>query len=325
MATVVHQVDRPRGRPTAEQFAYLDVPTPAPAPGEALVENLYLSVDPYMREGMDTGEFGVPLEGRSVGRVVDSRAPGLAVGDLVFHRQGWRSHAVVAPGDVRILPRIPDVPVTAYLSVLGGTGLSAYVGLTRIARVRPGETVFISAAAGGVGSAAGEIARLLGAGRVVGSTGSAAKAAYLTAELGFDAAIDYREGDLPGRLAAAAPDGIDVYFDNVGGDHLEAAIAALRPRGRIAWCGAVAQYNSTVPPPAPRNLFDVVEKRLRLEGFLVREHTHLQPELEAFLIPHLREGRLVAAETVVDGLDRMVDAFLDMLDGGNTGKMIVKV
>ncbi|GAA3574740.1 NADP-dependent oxidoreductase [Nonomuraea rosea] len=325
MAIVVQQVARPQGRPAAEQFAYLDVPTPVPGPGEALVENLYLSVDPYMRERMDVGDLGVPMEGRSLGRVADSRDPRLTAGDLVFHRQGWRSHALVAPEDVRVLPETPGVPLTAYLSVLGGTGLSAYVGLTRIAGLRPGETVFISAAAGGVGSAAGQIARLLGAGRIIGSTGSAAKAKHLTAELGFDTAIDYRAGDLAGQLAAAAPDGIDVYLDNVGGDHLEAAIGVMRERGRIAWCGAVGQYNTAVAPPAPRNLYDIVGKQIRLEGFLVRDHRHLQPELEELLIPHLRAGRVIADETVVEGLTGMVDAFLSMLGGGNTGKMLVKV
>ncbi|MEV4225028.1 NADP-dependent oxidoreductase [Nonomuraea sp. NPDC049725] len=325
MAVIVHQVARPHEWPDTGDFAYVKIPDPVPGPGQALVENLYLSVDPYMRERMDTDDLGIPLEGRSIGRVADSRDPRLAPGDLVFHRQGWRSHAVVAPEDVRILPRAPGVPVTAYLGVLGGTGLSAYVALTRVARLREGETVFVSAAAGGVGSAAGQFARLLGAGRVVGSAGSAAKAAYLTSELGFDAAIDHRAGDLGGRLAAAAPDGIDVYVDNVGGDHLEAAIGALLPHGRVAWCGAVGQYNTPVAPAAPRNLFDVVGKQLRLEGFLVRDYGHLQPELEEFAIPHLRAGRLVAAETVTEGLDGMADAFIAMLRGGNVGKMIVKL
>ncbi|WP_248959656.1 NADP-dependent oxidoreductase [Sphaerisporangium perillae] len=320
MAVLVHQLARPHGWPTADQFAYVEVPTPVPGPGQALVENLYLSVDPYMREVMEEGELGAPMEGRSIGRVVQSHDPALAVGDLVFHRHGWRSHAVVVPGEVRVLRELPGVPLTAYLSVLGGTGLSAYVGLTRVAHLQPGETVFISAAAGGVGSAAGQIARLLGARRVIGSTGSAAKAKHLLESLGFDAALDYRAGDLAAQLAAAVPEGIDVYLDNVGGEHLEAAIGALRDRGRIAWCGAVAQYNSATPPAAPRNLYDIVGKRLRLEGFLVRDFGHLQPELEDFLVPHIRTGQVVADETIVSGLHNMVDAFLTMLRGGNTGK-----
>ncbi|MBC6468543.1 NADP-dependent oxidoreductase [Actinomadura alba] len=325
MSVIVHQIARPHGWPTADQFAYTEVPTPTPGAGEALVENMYLSVDPYMREAMDDRELGVPMEGRSIGRVVDSRASGLTAGDLVFHRQGWRSHAIITPDEARVLPEPPGVPITAYLGVLGGTGLSAYVGLTKIARLRPDETVFISAAAGGVGSAAGQIARLLGARRVIGSTGSAAKAEHLVNTLGFDAAVDYTAGDLAARLTAEAPDGLDVYFDNVGGDHLEAAITAMRDHGRIAWCGAVAQYNAVTAPAAPRNLFDVVGKQLRLEGFLVRDHRHLQPELEEFLAPHLRSGRVVVDQTVVDGITDIVDAFLTMLRGGNTGKMIVSV
>ncbi|MET7965067.1 NADP-dependent oxidoreductase [Micromonospora sp. NPDC005305] len=325
MSLVVHQVARPLGAPTSDQFAYLEVPTPVPATGEALVQNLYLSVDPYMREAMDEDELGTPMEGRSIGRVVRSSAPGLDVGHLVFHRQGWRSHAIVTPSDVRVLPEVPGVPLSAYLGVLGGTGLSAYVGLTRVARLQPGEAVFVSAAAGAVGGAVGQFARQLGAGRIIGSTGTAAKAAHLVSNLGFDAAVDYSAGDLAARLAATAPGGIDVYFDNVGGSHLEAAIDVLRDHGRIAWCGAVAQYNAPTAPAAPRNLFAIVAKRLRLEGFLVRDYQHLQSELETFVVPRLRDGRIVVDETVVDGLTNMVDAFLSMLSGGNIGKMLVRL
>jgi len=326
-AKFVHQVSRPQGVPTAGNFAFVEAPVPAPGPGTALVENIYLSVDPYMREAMDEGqwELNAPLEGRSIGRVVESRTPGLAVGDLVFHRYAWRTHAVVEPAEVRRLRPPAGVPLSTYLSVLGGTGLTAYVGLTKVAQVQPGETVFISAAAGGVGSAAGQIARLLGAGRVIGSTGSAAKAKHLTERLGFDAAFDYHDGPVGELLRRAAPEGIDVYFDNVGGEHLEGAIDVLRDHGRIAWCGAVSQYNSTEPPVAPRNLYDVVHKSLRLEGFLVRNHRDAQGELEEFLAPHLRSGRVRAEETVVEGFDHVVDAFLGMLRGENLGKMIVQV
>ncbi|MBC2877593.1 NADP-dependent oxidoreductase [Streptomyces sp. TYQ1024] len=322
----VHQTARPQGMPTAAHFAFVEEPLPAVPPGAALVENLLLSVDPYMREAMDSAwELNAPLEGRAVGRVVESRDPALAVGDLVFHRKGWRTHAVVSTAEgARVLPRHEGVPVSAWLGLLGGTGLSAYVGLTRVAKVRPGDTVFISAAAGGVGSTAGQLARLLGAGRVIGSAGSAAKVAHLVDDLGFDAAFDYHDGPVAEQLAKAAPDGIDVYLDNVGGDHLEAAIASMRPHGRIAWCGAVAQYNSAEPPPAPRNLYDIVEKSIRLEGFLVREHGDAQEEWEEFLVPHIAAGRVVRDETVVEGFDRVVEAFLGMLGGWNTGKMLVR-
>ncbi|NEB54354.1 NADP-dependent oxidoreductase [Streptomyces griseus] len=325
-ARSVQQVSRPSGRPTGAEFRFVDGPVPAPGPGTALVENVLLSVDPYMRENMDGDwELSAPLEGRSIGRVTASRTHGLTEGDLVFHRQGWRTHAVVRPEEVRVLPQAPGVPAEAYLGILGGTGLTAYVALTRIARIEPGETVYVSAAAGGVGSAAGQLARLMGAGRVVGSAGSPAKVRLLVEELGFDAAFDHREGRLAEQLAKAAPEGIDVYIDNVGGEHLEAAIGAMREYGRIAWCGAIAQYDASEPPPAPRNLFDLVGKSIRLEGFLVRNHRDAQEELERLLLPALAAGTVTDRHTVTEGFDGVVDAFLGMLDGRNTGKATVRV
>ncbi len=249
-----------------------------------------------------------PLEGRTVGRVVESRADALPVGAVILHRQAWRTHSVVTAEGAFLLPDFAGVPLSAHLSVLGGTGLSAWVGLTRIARLQPDETIFISA--------------MCIRDRIIGSTGSAAKAAHLTKNLGFDAAFDYHDGPIVERLREAAPEGLHVYLDNVGGDHLEAAIDALRDHGRIAWCGAVAQYNNLQsPPPAPRNLYDVVGKSLRLEGFLVRNHLDARPELYDFLVPHLRSGAVVPDETVVDGFDHVVDAFLGM----NTGKMLVRI
>ncbi|MFI6641047.1 zinc-binding dehydrogenase [Streptomyces sp. NPDC050504] len=325
----VQQAARPDGFPVPSDFALVEAPLPSPAPGQALVENLYLSVDPYHRELMDSdNELHAPLEGRAVGRVVASRAAGLAEGDLVHHRHGWRSHALVTPGEhgTRPLPGHEGVPLSAYLSILGGTGLTAYVALTRTLRLQPGDDLFVSAAAGGVGTAAARIARLLGAGRLIGSTGSAAKAEHLTQSVGYDAAFDYHAGPVAEQLAALAPDGIDAYVDNVGGDHLEGAIAALREHGRIAWVGAVAQYNDLAnPPAAPRNLFDVVEKSLRLEGVMVRNHTALQGEFEDFLVPHLRSGAVFADATVVKGMDGVVPAFLGMLRGENVGKMLVEL
>ncbi|NUR73689.1 MAG: NADP-dependent oxidoreductase [Hamadaea sp.] len=320
----VHQVRRPQGMPTAADFALVEETLPRLAEGQALVENAYLSVDPYMREAMADNELHAALEGRAVGRVVASRTPSLAVGDVVFHRHGLRSHALVRYDEVRVLA-VPDrVPLSAYLGIMGGTGLSAYVGLKRTADLRAGETLFVSAAAGGVGTAAGRLARLLGARRVIGSTGSAVKARHLTEHLGFDAAFDYHDGVLAG-LRAAAPDGIDVYLDNVGGEHLEAAIEVLRERGRIAWCGAIAQYNDPQnPPPAPRNLYAVVGKQLRLEGFLVRQNLDLRDELEALVVPEIQAGRLVSDETIFAGVERTVEAFLAVLRGENVGKMLVR-
>ncbi|OEJ33874.1 NADP-dependent oxidoreductase [Streptomyces subrutilus] len=330
-AHAVHQIARPTDFPTAAEFAFASFPVPEPVPGTALVENLLLSVDPYHRGLMDGGEGGfelnAPLEGRSVGRVIASRDPGLAEGDLVFHREGWRTHALVTLGaaGTRRLRVHEGVPLEAYLSLLGGTGLTAYAALTRTADLQEGEDLFVSAAAGGVGTAAGRIARLLGARRIIGSAGSAAKVRHLTGRLGFDAAFDYHDGPVGEQLAQAAPDGIDVYVDNVGGGHLEGAIEALREYGRIAWVGAISTYNGDRSPAAPRNLFEVVHKSLRLEGVLVRHHTHLQEELEEFLVPHLRSGRIGTDTTVVRGFDRTVDAFLGMLHGDNVGKMLVRL
>ncbi len=252
-ALTVHQIARPHGFPTAEHFAFIESPLPEPVVGSALVENLYWSVDPYHREMMDDvpGGFALdaPLEGRTIGRVIASRTPRLAEGEIVFHRQGWRTHAAVRPDEVRQLPRFEGVPLTAYLSTLGGTGLTAYVGLTRIARLQEGEDLFVSAAAGGVGTATGRFARLLGAGRLVGSAGSAAKAAHLTREVGYDAVFDYHDGPAADLLGKAAPDGIDVFVDNVGGEQLAAAMGALREFGRVVRVGTISQYNTPDAPP----------------------------------------------------------------------------
>lgn len=326
-ARAIRQRRRPHGMPVPEDFVETGLALPALETGDALVENLWLSVDPYMRECMDGDwELGGLLEGRSIGRVIETRSPELPVGALAFHRDGWRTHTVLTARDARVLPRYDGIAPQAFLGLLGGTGLTAYVALTRIAHLRTGETLYISAAAGGVGTAAGQIARLLGAGRIVGSTGSAEKVRMLTEELGFDAAFDHRAGPpVLAGLAEAAPDGIDVCLDNVGGEHMEAAIAAMRESGRIAWCGAIAQYHASSAPAAPRNLFDLVAKSIRLEGFLVSNHRGVRDELEEFLVPHLRSGRVVDRLSVTDGFERTVDAFLGMLRGENTGKSVVRL
>jgi NADPH-dependent curcumin reductase CurA len=325
--TAIRQLRRPDGEASREDFTFVTGELPALADGQILVRNLALSVDPYMREKMHWGGWdkGFGLEGRAIGRVAASREPAFAEGDLLFHRHGWATHAVLTKTDVRALTVPAGVAPTTYLGILGGTGLTAYVGLKRIARLQPGEDVFISAAAGGVGTAAARIARLMGAGRLIGSTGSAAKTAYLVNHVGFDAALNHRDpAPLAEQLTQAAPTGIDVCFDNVGAGHLEAAISVLRHHGRIAWCGAIAQYDSLDrPPAAPHNLYAVVSKALRLEGFLVRDHLDARSEFEDFLVPHVRSGRVPVDETVVEGFDRTVEAFLSMLRGGNTGKMIV--
>ncbi|MEU6857564.1 NADP-dependent oxidoreductase [Glycomyces sp. NPDC046736] len=323
--TYIQLVGRPNGFPTADDFAFREAPLPGLEPGTALVENLYLSVDPYMRQLMDeVWEFNTPLEGRTLGRVIASADERLKVGDVIRHRYAWRTHSLVPAEEAQPVNEYPGVPLSAHLALLGnGTGLTAYVGLTRILDVRPGETVYISAAAGGVGSAAGQIARLLGAGRVIGSAGSPEKVRHLVEDLGFDAAFDYHDGPVAEQLAKAAPDGIDAYLDNVGGDHLEGAIENLREFGRIAWCGGISGYNGEAAPV--RNIDDVLGKSLRLQGYMVRHHLDAREEMEARLVPLLQSGEIVSEETVVDGFENTVSAFLGMLRGENTGKMLVRV
>ncbi|MDT0529516.1 NADP-dependent oxidoreductase [Micromonospora sp. DSM 115977] len=326
----IHLAARPQGWPTADNFRLVETEVPTPGPGQIVVRNRYVSVDPYMRGRMNDVRSYVPpfaldapLDGGAVGEVVASEAEGLQPGDTVLHGLGWREYALL---DARAARKVdPDLaPVSAYLSVLGMTGLTAYAGLLDVAGMKAGETVFVSAAAGAVGSLVGQIAKLRGAAHVVGSAGSAAKVERLRA-LGFDAAFDYHDGPVRDSLKAAAPDGVDVYFDNVGGDHLEAAISAMKVHGRAAICGMIAQYNDTEPPAAPRNLALVIGKRLTLRGFLVGDHGHLRDEFVREMAGWLRDGRVSYDETVVDGIENAPEAFLGLLRGENLGKMLVRV
>jgi NADPH-dependent curcumin reductase CurA len=322
---------RPTGWPTPENFEIAQVEVPRPADGQILVRNLLMSVDPYMRGRMNDVksyappfQVGEPLDGGAVGEVVESTVDGFKPGDAVLHSLGWREYALVdAKHAVRVDPSV--APLGAYLGVLGMTGLTAYAGLLEVAAFQPGDTVFVSAAAGAVGSVVGQIARLKGAKRVIGSAGSAAKVKYLVEELGFDAAFNYKDGSVQQQLADLAPDGIEVYFDNVGGDHLEAAIAVANVHARMAICGMISLYNNTEPSPAPRNLAELVKKRLTLRGMLVRDHFHLQEQFVKEVGGWLHDGKLRYQETVVDGLANAPQAFLGMLRGENTGKMLVKI
>ncbi|SFC03336.1 NADP-dependent oxidoreductase [Streptomyces aidingensis] len=324
-----HLTARPHGWPAPDGFALREEPVRPPEEGEITVRNLHLSVDPYMRGRMNDVKSYVPpfrlnepMEGGAVGVVVASRAPEFAPGDQVLHGLGWREYATL-PARHATAVSGREAPLTAYLGVLGMPGLTAYAGLLDAGGFRPGDAVFVSGAAGAVGGLAGQIARLKGASRVVGSAGSDDKVRLLTEEYGFDAAFNYRSGPVRDQLRDAAPDGIDVYFDNVGGDHLEAAIGALRTHGRIAVCGMIAQYNATEPPAAPRNLALVIGKRLRIQGFLVNDHKALRPAFVEEVGGWLRSGELRPRETVVQGIENALDAFLGLLRGDNTGKMIV--
>ena len=327
----VHLVRRPHGEPVPEDFALVETPVESPAPGRVLIRNEWLSVDPYMRGRMNDARSYVPafalgetMEGGAIGTVVESADESVPVGATVLHMAGWREYGNVAAKSARIIDT-ELAPATAYLGVLGGTGLTAYVGLTQIAPVKEGDVVFVSGAAGAVGSVAGQVARKLGASRVIGSAGGPEKAKRLIEEFGYDAAIDYRLGGLEGQLKAAAPEGIDVYFDNVGGDHLRAAIARAKVGARIALCGAISQYNATAPAPGPDNLSLAIGKRLTLRGFIVFDHNDKAPLWGTLAAQWLRDGELRTEETVVEGIDHAVDAFLGVLHGANTGKMLIKL
>ncbi|MEV6966279.1 NADP-dependent oxidoreductase [Hamadaea sp. NPDC051192] len=331
MARQITLASRPAGWPTAENFALVEVETPAPAEGQLVVRNLFMSVDPYMRGRMNDVksyvppfQLGQPLDGGAIGEVVESRADGFAPGDLVLHGLGWRDIAVLDARHARKVAPIEGLSPSAYLGVLGMTSLTAYAGLLDVAEFKPGDVVFVSGAAGAVGSIAGQIAKLKGASRVIGSAGSAEKVAHLL-DLGFDAAFNYKDGPVGQQLKQAAPDGIDVYFDNVGADHLEAAISSLNQHGRVALCGAISAYNDTTPPAAPRNLALAIGKRLTLRGFIVNDHGARMPEMVAEIGGWLREGKISFQETVVDGLDNAPEAFLGLLRGENTGKMVVRL
>jgi len=328
----VHLVSRPSGWPVPGDFAVVPAELPDPGEGELLVRNTFLSVDPYMRGRMNDVPSYVPpfrlgeaMTGGAVGEVLVSNAPGFAPGDRVVHELGWREHAIVPAGGAHKFDPVPGLTDSQFLGALGMTGLTAYVGLLDIGGFTAGETVFVSGAAGAVGSMAGQIARMRGAKQVIGSAGSPEKVAYLTERLGFDAAFSYRDGKVRDLLGQAAPEGIDVYFDNVGGEHLEAAIGALTRNGRVAMCGAISQYNNTEAAPGPRNLALAIGKRLRLQGYIVTDHWNRFRDMTAELGPWLAHGDIVADETAVDGLDNAVAGFLGMLRGENTGKMVIRL
>ncbi|OPC84570.1 NADP-dependent oxidoreductase [Embleya scabrispora] len=322
---------RPVGAPTAADFALVTAEIPALTEGQVLVRNTWMSVDPYMRGRMDDVESYIPpfalgaaLDGSAIGEVIASRADTVPVGATVSHFAGWREYAVVDAATT-IVVDTSAVPAQAYLGVLGTPGLTAYAALTEVAEVRPGDTVFVSGAAGAVGSVAGQIARKLGAAKVIGSAGGPAKAARLRADFGYDIALDYRAGAIGEQLAQAAPEGIDVYLDHVGGDHLEAAIGNAKVGARFALIGAISGYNATEPVPGPSNLFQAYIRRLNLRGMLVTDHLALFPEYIGRAVDWIADGSLHTEETVFDGLDRAPAAFLGVLSGANTGKMLVRL
>lgn len=329
-AKEIHLASRPNGEPVSDNFRTVATELPSLKDGQILVRNTVMSVDPYMRGRMNDVKSYVPpfaldapLDGGAVGEVIETRNDAFSVGDAVSHGMGWRDIAVVDGKGARTVD-LTRAKASAYLGALGMTGLTAYSGLTDVAQFKEGDTVFVSGAAGAVGSLVGQIAKALGAARVIGSAGSPAKVARLL-ELGFDAAFDYHDGSVKEQLAQAAPDGIDVYFDNVGGDHLEAAIASANKYARFALCGAISQYNATEPTPAPRNLALAIGKELTLKGFIVGSYSHLAGEFSEKMAQWLADGVIEWDETVVDGLENAPSAFIGLLRGENTGKMVVSI
>lgn len=325
----VRLIRRPSGLPVDEDFEIAEVEVPEARAGQVTVRNRLMSVDPYMRGRMNDVEsyaepfaLGEAMYGGALGEVVASEDPGFAVGDLVSGNFGWRT-AYTADGS--LLTKLPETDQPShYLGALGGTGFTAYAGMLDVAEAKAGDVVFVSGAAGAVGSVAGQIGKVIGC-TVIGSAGSAEKVRWLTEDLGFDAAFNYHEADLEEALATAAPDGIDVYFDNVGYDHLQAAINHLNDFGRVALCGSIAGYNAAVPLPGPNNLSSIVRKRLTLRGFIISDHAERRPEFLRDMQRWIAEGQLRPRETVVEGLDHAVEAFRALFDGGNTGKMIVSL
>lgn len=331
VSTQIQLTSRPVGWPTPSDFTTVQVELAPVAAGQIRVVNEFISVDPYMRGRMsDAKSYAAPyalgetMTGGAIGRVVESASEDIPVGSVVLHQFGWRDVVQEDAEAFKIVPELPGVPLSLYLGILGMTGLTGYVGLRRIAELKAGDTVFISGAAGAVGTAAGQIAKLLGAGRVIGSAGSDEKVALLTEKYGYDAAFNYKSGSVRELLAAAAPEGIDVFFDNVGGDHLEAALDVFNPGGRAALCGAIAGYNTTERKAGPDNMANTITRSLNLRGFTLGGHLDLAAEFNQLMTGWFTEGKIAYDETVVDGIGHAVDALLDMMRGANTGKMVVR-
>jgi hypothetical protein len=320
---------RPEGLFKESDFRWVEEDTRPPADGEALVRTVYLSLDPTNRgwAAGDTYLPAVPLDsvmrGIGVGRVEESRDPSLAPGDVVSGLLGWQRYAVVPASQLTKLPPVP-LPLSAHLGLLGHIGLTAWVGLLQVGQPKAGETLVVSAAAGAVGSLVGQIGKIQGM-RVVGIAGSDEKCAWLTGELGFDAAVNYKKAPVFAGLRRACPGGIDVYFDNVGGETLDTVLALVNLRARIVVCGLISQYNATAVPPGPKNLPNLLVKRARMEGFIVLDHRAHAERATADLVRWHLAGKLQYRLDVVHGLDGAPAAVNRLFDGTNTGKLVVRV
>ena len=328
MARAWHLVSRPQGLPSDDNFELKDIELPQLGEGMIHVRNLWASVDPYMRGRMNdvksyvpAFQLGAPMEGGAIGEVVESRAEGFAPGDLVLHMAGWRDEAVLSSRAVNKLPQLGVEP-QRFLGVLGVTGATAYFGLLDVASAKEGDIVFVSAAAGAVGSVVVQIAKTKGM-TVIGSAGGPEKCELVRA-LGADQVIDYKAGPVLKSLAAAAAEGIDVYFDNVGGDHLDAALALARNHARFAICGMIEGYNEAAPTSL-RFIMRIIAARIQLKGFIVFDFQSRMDEFYRDMGEWVAAGRVKAHETVVDGLETMPDAFRGLFSGQNVGKMLVRL
>ena len=320
--------ERPEGMPKSSDFAVIETDLPDPGEGEVQVENICMSVDPYMRGRMVDRKSYVPpfqigevLTGGAIGRVTKSNNPDFTEGDHVTSHYGWRETFTASAEGIEKLGDIVAEP-SAYLGAIGMPGMTAYVGLLEVGALKEGETVFVSGAAGAVGSIVGQIAKLKGC-RVLGSAGSADKVDLLTNELGFDYAFNYKDGSILSHLREGAPDGLDVYFDNVGADHLQAAIMHMRQFGRIPLCGAIAQYNDTEPRPGPNNLAVAIGLGLTLRGFIVSHFNHMAADFRSDMEGWVTSGQINYKETTFNGIDQAGEAFIGLFTGANTGKMVV--
>jgi len=318
----IHLVRRPRGMPVADDFAIVPVQTADARDGEVQLQALLLSVDPYMRPRLDADQaLGAAMLGAGIARVVQSRHPDFREGDIVVHRAGMQERFVSDGRGLRKLSPDPDLPLSVYMHALGGTGITAYGGLLEVGALKDGEQVFVSTAAGAVGSVAVQIAKLKGC-YVVGSTGSDDKAAWLRDELKLDAVINYKAEPIGPALKAATPNGIDVYFENVGGAHLDAALPRMNNRGRIPVCGMISTYNGE--REGVRNLSSVIYSRVRLEGFVGGDFPHLMDQFYADMTAWLKSGRIRYQETVLEGFERAPEGLIGLFEGRNTGKMLIR-
>ena len=319
---------RPHGEPTLDDFEYVETPVPEPGPGKVLCRNLYLSLDPYMRGRMNAGAsyaanvgLGEVMVGGTVGQVVQSNQSEYAVGDIVSGFGGWQTYFVSKQPNQ--LPKESQAPLSAYLGVLGMPGITAWWGLTKIGRPKQGETVVVSSAAGAVGSLVGQLAKLRGC-RAVGVAGGEHKCHLVVNEFGFDACVDYKTGNVYRDLKAACPDGIDIYFENVGGEVQQAAFRLLNDFARIPVCGLISQYNATALPPGP-NLMTVLVKRVLIQGFIIFDHYHSVDEFISEVAPLVAAGEIKYKEDIVEGLEKAPEALIGLLRGENVGKLIVKI